>query len=169
MRIIDRLWFNNLDTFFGMGLPLAMVSAITCSFLCLCLDDSHFVEYKVLSMMSLMHLPALFCRIEPNFYSYNSRVLIAFSQKFQPCFLLIVISQVGLNEERTSVKKLIMETAGSVFLGLFSGTLYFFLSEPFLWLSLDAFSGCSYRRAPPESSFRKSKHFWVCSKFYKNK
>ncbi len=145
MRIIDRMWFKNLDTLFGMGLPLSMVSAATCSILCFCLDDSHFVEYKALSMISLMHLPALFCRIEPSFYSYNRRVLIAFSQKFHPCFLLIVISQVGLNEERIASRKLMMKTATSIFLGCFSATVYFLLSEPFLWLSLDAVSGYFHR------------------------
>ena len=148
MRILDRMWFKNLDTLFGIGLPLAMVSAATCSILCLSLDDSHFVEYKVLSMMSLMHLPALFCRIEPSFYSYNRRLLIAFFQKFQPCFLLIVISQVGLNEERIAAKKLMMKTATSILLGCFSATVYFLLSEPFLWLSLDAVSGHFYRTLP---------------------
>ena len=127
-------------------IPLAAVCAVVCSILCLCLDLSHFTEYKLSSLLNLIYSLVLFCRFQPGFYSYNRRVVLLFMQDLRPFLLLFIFKKVGINEQKFSRKTLWVETTVAVSCCLFCGTVYFALSQPLIWLSLDLLSGWLCRK-----------------------
>ncbi len=139
LRLSDRFWVYNLDSFFGILVPLSVFSASVCTVLCCFLDASHFVEYKMLSMYMFLHVPVLICRTQP--LLHGRRVAILFFQKLQPWYLLLMVKDLWINEERIGRKQLVSRVASFGTLGLFIGTIFFFLCLPLTWLSIAAVAG----------------------------
>ncbi len=140
-RFSDRYWVYNLDTLIGFLGPLSAFTALVCTVLCLFLDDSHFVEYKLLSIYVFLHVTIIVFRTQSSFLLYNRRVAILFLQKLQPGYLLLVLKELWINEERIRRKQLVGRVACLAILGFMIGAIFFFLCHPLTWLSVDAVAG----------------------------